>query len=78
MSVFGVNLFVLFCHENLEITVCLPFVLVELDFGDLLTEDCFADDCSKKAITDIFVFLVEIHESSKEDREIDDIKEQCL
>ena len=53
-------------------------MLVELDFGDLLTEDCFADDCSKKAITDIFVFFVEIHESSKEDREIYDIKEQCL
>ena len=64
MSVFGVYLFVLFCHENLEIAVCLPFVLVELDFGDLLTEDRFTYDCSEKAITYIFVFFVEIHESS--------------
>ena len=47
MGVLCVDLFVFFSYEDLEVTVCLPFVLVELDFGDLFTEDCFADDCSE-------------------------------
>lgn len=63
MSVFCVDLFILFCDENLEITVCFPLMLMELDFGDLLTEDCFTDDCSEEAITDVLILLVEIHES---------------
>lgn len=78
MGVLGIDLLVLFCYENLEITICLPFVLMKLDFCNLFAEDCFTDDCSEKAITDILIFFIEIHESSKEDREVDDIKEECL
>lgn len=75
MAVFCVDLFVLFCYENLEITVCFPFVLVELDFCHLLAEYCLTDDCSEETVTDVLIFFVEIHESSEEYREIDNVKE---
>lgn len=78
MGVLGVDLLVLFCYENLEITICLPFVFMKLDFCNLFAEDCFTDYCSEKTITDILIFFIEIHKSSKEDREVDDIKEECL
>jgi hypothetical protein len=75
VGVLSIDLFVFFCNEDLEVAVCLPFILMELNFCNLLSEDCLTDYCSKETITDIFILFIEIHKSSQENREIYYIKE---
>lgn len=78
MSVLCIDFFVLCCNVDLEVSISFPLLLMKLNFGNLFTENGFTDDGSEKAVTDVLVLFILIHEVTEKNREVDNIKEKCL
>lgn len=78
MSVFGINLFVFRSHENLKVPSCLPFVLSDFNFCDLLFENSIANHTSQKSVADVFILFILIHKVLQEQWEILDKHEESF
>lgn len=74
MSILCIDLFIFGGDINLEITVCLPATFQQFYLFDFFLKDGVANNTSKKAVAYVFVFLVEVHECSEEDGEVNDVR----